>query len=330
MLGSNIVRCIWGTALAAVLTGSAAGQTADFSKRISEAQQLRAQDRFTEARAIYQALLRDVRDDPSSHYLAALVFDCLGIDEQDRGDFGAAETDFNHGLASAHSQSADDPLLMALQTHLSELYIAEVRPDDAEPILRQTVAALRSSAQPEPMALAVANADLAVVCIMRRRFTEPEGLLREAGVLIENEAGPKDPRLASSLLTYAGLMTAQHRYAEAVGPAERAWQLIGTSSGPIPKAYSASALNVLGAVYYHAGRLEEAESCARRSVDLAKVSIGPVHPRMGLYLANLAVILKAAGHRDQAKAVQKKADAILQQKPSSASGGYTVNIASLH
>lgn len=152
MLGPRIVQCIWGTALAAVLTGSAAGQTADLSKRIVEAQELRSQDRFIEARAVYQALLRDIRKDSASHHLEALVFDCLGVDEQDRRDFGAAETAYNQGLASVQTKTPDDPALIALPTHLAELYIAEIRPDDgcgmaapAGPIARRSACTTESA-----------------------------------------------------------------------------------------------------------------------------------------------------------------------------------------
>jgi tetratricopeptide (TPR) repeat protein len=322
-------RCVYGMALAAILTGSAAAQTADFSKRLAEGQQLRAHDRFAEARAVYQGLLLDVRKEPSPHHLAALVYDCLGLDEQDGGDYGAAETAYNHGLAAVHAQTPDDPILIALQTHLAELYIAEIRPDDAEPILRQAVVALRGSTQVDNIALAIAGEDLAVVGIMRRKFLEPEALLRKSQTLIENAAGPSDPRLTASLLTYAGLLVAQRRFAEAVAPAERAWQLLNTSSMTVPKPFAASALSVLGAVYYHVGRLDEAESYTRLAVDMATASIGPRHPRLGRYLSNYAAILKSAGRKNEAKAIQKKADEILQQSPSAVSGGYTVNVASL-
>jgi ATP/maltotriose-dependent transcriptional regulator MalT len=321
---------VWGTVLAAILAGSAAAQTADFSKRLIEGQRLRDRAQFAEARTVYQALLRDVRQNPSERDFEALVWAYLGVNEQDSGDYGAAETAYNHGLAAVHSQTADNAILAALETHLAELYIAEGRADDAEPMIRQAVAALRSSATPDRVSLATANEDLAVVCIMRRKLSpEPEALLRQSQTLLESVYGPEDPRVTSSLLTYAGLMTEHRRYAEAVVPAEHAWQILDAHSPSVPKAYLASALNVMAAVYYHTGRRDKAESCARKSVDLATSSIGPTHPRLGLYLANFAFILKSAGHKNEAKAVQKQADAILNHSPVSGSGGYTVNIASL-
>lgn len=330
MLRSGTSRCVWGTVMAAVLTGSADAQTADFAERLLKGQQLRAHDRFAEALTVYQDLLRDVRKEMPDHRFEALVLDNLALDEADSGDYAAAETAFNHGLAAVHAQPADDPILIALKTHLAELYIAEIRAEDAEPLLRQSVAALRGSTSPDHKPLAVANEDLAVVCIMRRKLDEPEALLRESQALIENQFGPNDSKLTSGLMTYAGLLTAQRRYGEAVAPAEHAWQILSTCTIHIPKPYLASALSVLSAVYYHVGRAVEAESYALKSVNMAQASLGPQHPRLGFYLANYAVILKTLGRKNEAKAMQKKADEILDQNPSSATRGYTVNVASLH
>jgi tetratricopeptide (TPR) repeat protein len=328
MLRLKTVRFAPATALAAALVCAAAAQTEDFARRLAAGQQLRARDRFDDARTAFRDLLRDVRKENSDPRIEALVLDNLALDEQDSGDYPAAETAFNHGLAAFHTNHTADPTAIALKTHLAELYIAEVRSEDAEPLLRQAVETLRSSPLPDPMALSTAEEDLAVVSIMRRKFEEPETLLRHSQALVENTLGPDSPRLTASLLTYAGLLTAEHRYAEAVAPAERAWRILCHSASPVPKPYRASALSVLGAVYFHTGRLAEAESSARQSVELADQSLGPQHPRLGLYLLNYATILKQAGHKSDAKAVQKRADEIINQYPAAGSG-YTVNVASL-
>jgi tetratricopeptide (TPR) repeat protein len=315
--------------MAAALASSATAQPDDFISRLHQGQQLRAHNRFGEARTVYQDLLRDVRKSSSNGRLEGLVLDDLAQDEQDRGDYAAAETAYNHGLAAVQGLSADDAVPIGLKTHLAELYIAENRPEDAEPILRQSLAALRSSTTRDPMALSVTSEDLAVVCIMRRKFAEPEPLLREAQALIENAGGQNDSRLTSSLLTYAGLLTTEHRYSEAIAPAERAWQILSSNPSSVATPYLASALGVLAAVYYYAGRLEDAEASAHKCVEMAEASLGTRHPRMVLYYTTYAVILKVAGRKNEAKVFRKKADEITEQNPSSGAGGYTVNAASL-
>jgi hypothetical protein len=80
-------------------------------------------------------------------------------------------------------------------------------------------------------------------------------------------------------------------------------------------------------VYLHAGRLADAETCARKSIDLAESMLGLEHPRLALYLDNYAEILKRMDRKPESKEVQKKADAIRDQLHA---GGYTVNVAALH
>ena len=331
MVCLNVVRFASRTApavLAAVLTFSAAAQTADFSKRLAEGQQLRSGDRYAEARSTYQALLRDLQKEGSHPRLEALVLDSMAMNEQDSGDYGAAEIAFNRGMAAFHPEGANDPILIALRSHLSELYIAQGRPEDAEPLLRASIGAMRASVISDHSALSVASEDLAVVCIMRHKYAEAEALLRESQTLIEKAHGADDPRLSTGLLTYAGLMTAQRKHAEAVPLAERAWRLI-SSAKAVSKSYLASAKSVLAGVYYHVGRYDEAADAARQSIDLAEESLGPNHPRLGLYLSNYAVILKATGQKEYARVIEKKAKAINDQYPTGAAGGATVNVASL-
>ncbi|HUB83746.1 MAG TPA: tetratricopeptide repeat protein [Bryobacteraceae bacterium] len=318
-----------GAALAAALACCCAAQTTDFLPRLAHGEQLRLQDRYQEARTVFLNLLRDMRNDQSNQRLEALVEDNLGLDDQDRGDYAGAETAYNHGVDLLRGEPVYDSVMIDVKTHLAELYLAENRPRDAESLLREGRTDASHAPKPASMQLATLNEDLAVACIMRRKLSETEGLLREAQALVENTYGPDSPRLSSSLFSYAGLLVTEHKYDEAIPPAERAWHILAHSTLTIPKPYVASALSVMGMVYYHAGRLDQAEEYARKSVDLAEASLGARHPRVGLYLWNYALILRTAGRKNEAKAAQKKADAILDQPPSSSSGGYTVNVDSL-
>lgn len=159
-------------------------------------------------------------------------------------------------------------------------------------------------------------------------FAEPEPLLRQAQALIENARGENDSKLTSSLLTYAGLLATEHRYSEAIAPSARG-KFLNSNPSHVPTPYMASALSVLAAVYYRAGRLDAAQSSAQKCVEMAEASLGTRHPRMVLYYTNYAAILKLAGRKNEAKVFRKKAEEIMGQNPSSGTGGYTVNVASL-
>jgi len=314
--------------LACVWCCGTAAQTNDFYGRLFEGQKLRNSDKFAEALKVHQALLKDVQKVSGEPRLTALVFDNVAVDQEDCGNYASAETAFNQGLAVLPpSSSYSDPVEANLKVHLSELYISENRPDDADGLLRQAREGLRQNSA-ESLALAIVDEDLAVVCIMRHKMIEPEALLRQSQALIEKQFGPGSTKSVSSLLTYAGYLIKQHRYDDALDPAEAAWKILSKSPTPLPKPFLASAQSVRSAVFYHAGRIPEAEDCARQAVELAKASLGPDHPRLGFFLANYAVILKNEGRRSEAKAIQKEADAIQDRNPAIGAGD-TVNIASL-
>jgi tetratricopeptide (TPR) repeat protein len=320
-------RCAWVAAFAAALSCGAAVQADDAAELFAKGQQMRAEGHYAEAQTVFSALLGDAEKSGSHSRSAAIVLENLGVDEQDWGHYTQAETDFNQALAKFHGDS-DDAVQLDLKTHLAELYIAEQRAEDADPLLRHVIATLESCPHPDHLALAVAYEDLAVTGIMRRKLSEPETLLRQAIALAEAEDGPNQVKLADCLFTYASLLTREHRYTDAVEPAERAWRILEDTNPAVTKPYRASALTVLSAVYLRAGRLADAESCAHQSIDLAESSLGPSHPRLVLYLDNYADILRHMDRKREAKDIQKKADAIRSQLPTP-SGGYTVNIASL-
>jgi len=220
-------------------------------------------------------------------------------------------------------------VLVSLQTHLAELYIAEMRPGDAEPMLRQTLGILRRAASPDWLFVARADEDLAIACLMQHKYEEPEKLLRQSLGINEDQLGPTNPRLTKGLFAFAVLLTAEHRYAEAIAPAERAWQMMHTSKLPVAKADLATASSALSTIYFRVGRTEEAVSFARQSVDWAEAAVGRHHPSVARCLSNYAYILKHTGRKNEAKEVQKRADEISKMLPPGAAGGNTVNIAAL-
>jgi tetratricopeptide (TPR) repeat protein len=315
----------------ALLAGSAPGVAAqdDNNDNLAEGRQLSREGRYAEARVRLAAALRNAQRDSDTRSVA-MILDCLGVNEEDSGDYRQAETYLNHGLSTIQPYSPYEPALIDLQTHLAELYMAEMRPEDAEPLLRRTLGALRRAASPDWLLVARAEEDLALTGVMQHRYDEPEKLLRHSQGLIEGQLGPANPRLTNSLFAFAALLTAEHRYAEAVAPAERGWQILHSMNLSLAKADLATACTALSTVYFRVGRTGEALSMARQAVDLAEAVVGRNHPCVVRCLSNYAYILKHMGRKDQAKEIQKRADAISKTLPAVVVDGNTVNIAALH
>jgi tetratricopeptide (TPR) repeat protein len=312
------------------LAGSALGAAGqqDNNDNLSEGRQLHGEGQYAAARARLTTALHDAQTGSDTRTVA-MIFDYLGVNEEDSGDYRQAETYFNHGLSTILAYSPYDPMLIDLQTHLAELYTAEMRPGDAEPMLRQTLGVLRRAASPNWFFVARADEDLAITCVMQRKYDESEKLLRQSQGIIESHLGPANPRLTNGLFTLAALLLAEHRYAEAVAPAERAWQILHTTNLPVNMADLATAWSALSTVYFRVGRMEEAVSFARQAVDWAEAVVGRNHPSVARCLRNYAYILKHTGRKNEAKEIQKRADEILKKLPSGAADGNTVNIAAL-
>jgi tetratricopeptide (TPR) repeat protein len=300
----------------------------DNNDNLSEGRQLSAEGRYADARARLTAALRGAQAGSDTRTVA-MILDYLGVNEEDSGDYRQAETYLNHALSTIHPYSPHDPVLIDLQTHLAELYMAELRPGDAEPLLRRTLGVLRGAVSPDWLLLARAEEDLALAGVMQNRYDEPEKLLRHSQGLIEGQLGPANPRLTNGLFAFAALLTAEHRYAEAVAPAERAWQILHGTNLSLAKADLATACTALCTVYFRVGRTAEALSFAREAVDLAEAVVGRNHPCVARCLSNYAYILKHTGRKDEAKEIQKRADEISKKLPSGATDGNTVNIAAL-
>ena len=317
------VRC---AALVAAFVYSAAAQTADPQTQLQQARHLRVLGRFSEAAPIFAALLRDAEKAPQNSHFLAEVLDNQGLNEYNNGNFGAAETAFNHSLATL---KGSDPLVDIVQTHLAELYLFEQRVEEADALLRQVTASLRSAPVVDRKTLALALNDLAVACSLLKKKPQPELLLREAMGLLEDEYGADSPMLIGSLNPMAMLLLVEHRYAEAIAPAERAWKLMKANANSIGDPDRASVLDVLGQVFSHNGRMAEAVDCARRASELAETVYGADAERFGHYLARYADILNRADHKKEAKSVQKRANSILAQAGRPYSGGFTVSVNAL-
>jgi tetratricopeptide (TPR) repeat protein len=317
-------------AMAASLTFGAAAQTQNAqTQRMIEGQNLRAGGHFAEARKVFTSVLREAEKAQPDSSLVALVLDNLGVTETELGDHGGAERDLNRAHTILNGGPQDDRIALAVTRHLAELYVAEHRATEAEPLLRQSLAALASSASPNRVALALAYDDLGVVSAMQGKRPAAEKYLRQSMALLEAEEGPDNPMLAGCLEPMAALFLTEHRYAEAAAVAERAWKLLQSAPLPIGPPDRASALDILGDAYAHTGRIAEGVSDAEQAVTLAEELYGPNHPILGVYLKCYADVLKQANRKSEARAVKRRADDIMAHAARNTMGGATVSINAL-
>lgn len=317
-----------GTALFAAFTFAAFSQTGDFQKRLNEGIALRGQGRYAEAQPVLASLLDDTRRREGDSVSVTTVTDYLARNAHDLGDYAEAERLFTKALSILKTlDGAESPDATTIKMHLAELYWEENRAREAEILLRKVVAARERESNATPADVAAAKIDLALACSSQGRKREAEELLRAAMPAIETSFGAESPMLLSVLDPLASVLSALHQYSEALTHSERAWRIIQKS----PQVSAPDRVNTtiaLSSLYALTGKPEEAMYFAREGLALVESVYQPDNPRVGWFLKSHASVLRRLNRKDEAKAAEKRAEAIL----ANSAGGrtrQTVNVSAL-
>ncbi|HUI55338.1 MAG TPA: tetratricopeptide repeat protein [Bryobacteraceae bacterium] len=330
MVSLNQVRLARIAALVAGLACAAAGQTVNLDDRLEEGQQLYIQGRYSDAQQIFGATLREAEKSQPESGTVARILDLLGQTEHALGNYTEAENLLNRAIAIyQRNAGADAPNAVAVERHLAELYLQELRPADAAPLLRRSIGVMESRANADRADLAVGRADLGIALGLERKYGEAERELREALEVLETELGPNHPKVAAVMLPLSGVLIVEHRYTEAIEPAERAWQILQASAPHVGQPDIAAALDVLGVAYARAGRPREGEVYLKQAVGIAEAIYQADQRQLGYYLRNYAEVLKQLGRKNEGKTLDKRARAILAENDRRISTSHTVNVNAL-
>jgi tetratricopeptide (TPR) repeat protein len=320
-------HCLTAAVLCAVSATRAFSQTADFQEKLKQASALRGQGHYAEAEPLLRSLLEETRRHEGEGVSMAIVSDYLGRNSHDLGDYAEAERIFTKALSILKKlDQSDSPDATTIHMHLAELYWEENRAREAEILLRKVVTAREREATATPADVAAARIDLALACSSQGRKREAEELLRAALPAIEQMFGPDSPMLLSVLDPLASVLSALHQYSEALTYSERAWRIIQKS----PQIAGPDRVNTtitLSTLYAATGQVKEAMYFAKEGLALVEAAYQPDHPRVGWYLKSYASVLRRLHHKEEARAAERRSEAIL------ASGGgrarQTVNVSAL-
>ena len=139
-----------------------------------------------------------------------------------QGDYAEAESRFDAALKEAEAFGPEDPRLAMSLNNLAELYRAQGRYGEAEPLYRRSLAIWEKALGPEHPDVATSLNNLALLYDAQGRYPEAEPLYRRALAIREKALGPEHPDMAQSLENYAGLLRATGREVEAAEMEARA------------------------------------------------------------------------------------------------------------
>ncbi len=138
-----------------------------------------------------------------------------GIAAYRKGDYAEAIRRFEVALKEAKAFGEEDPRFADALNNLAELYKAQGRYAEAEPLYKRSLVILKKVLGPEHPRVALGLNNLAGLYESQGRYAEAEPLYKRSLVIGEKTLSPEHPNVAATLNNLAALYQTQGRYAEA-------------------------------------------------------------------------------------------------------------------
>ncbi|HXB73651.1 MAG TPA: tetratricopeptide repeat protein [Candidatus Acidoferrales bacterium] len=311
---------------AAASTG-AASQTSEWAQMVNRADTLDQKGQYQEAALGYESALRLAATLGPGDRRLQLTLNKLALTYDALGRYSDAIRLYQRALALVeHAKGKNSQEYASLLNNLSAVYVEEGDFGRAEPLIRQAMAIDEALLQPDSPQLAKARSVLADVLIKRAKYSEADHLLAQAIHVFENQpGGQRDVGIALNNLAFVRRKEKQN--VESRRLLEQALAVIESDSGP-DHPLLARVHNNLGDTYAALGLRDLADAAYRRSIQISEAQLGPEHPQFGIMLHNYAGFLRDCGRKSEAKVLEARSRAALQQSARLNGVGMTVDVSS--
>ena len=266
-------------AFALVFCSLGAAAAPDASKLLlrNQAETLRADGRYPEARALAEKRLAAAeKAQPADDFETLWWLQELGVILQDQGLYTQAEPYLTRSLALA--ERLFEPGSAMLVTCLSNLAANEEgqgRFAEAEAHFKRAIAI--GEHHNTDLGFVSALSNLGKLYVTLGRFAEAEPLYKRALAIAEALLGRDDRIVAVMVGNLGHLYWSQGRFAESEAHYLRGLRILERTVGPDHPS-TANALGNLAVLYQSQGRFEEAEPLLLRSCGIFEKRLGPAHP----------------------------------------------------
>ena len=178
--------------------------------------------------------------------------------------------------------------------------------DEAEPLLRRSLAIAEATYGPRDRRVAAALSNLAQLLKITQREDEAEPLLQRSLEIDEKSAGPDDPKTGVDLANLAKLLQDTNRSSEAEPLSRRAIAILEKKPGPNASDLAA-AYNNLATLLYEKEEYKEAETLVRKALKIEEKTFGRNHAAVAASCSNLAEILEEEGETEEAEGFLRRA-----------------------
>ena len=209
-------------------------------------------------------------------------------------------------LGDAHPDTA------AAQNSLANVYQAQGRLTDAEPLFRDALGAWKKAFGDAHPITAMGQANLAGLCKAQGRLSDAEPLYKSALAVFRKAHGDAHPATATVMNNLALLYTTQGRYADAEPLLRDALAVKRKTLGDAHPD-TASGINSLAQLYSDQGRYADAEPLYRAALTARRKSLGDAHPATANSLNNLAAMYYQQGRLADAEPLFEEALAVYRK-----------------
>ena len=116
-----------------------------------------------------------------------------------QGNYAEAEKQFLAALQEAENFGPEDPRLATSLNNLANLYEAQGKYTEAEPLYQRALTIYEKALGPEHPNVATSLNNLAVLYEAQGKYTEAEPLYQRSLAIREKALGPEDPNVAASI-----------------------------------------------------------------------------------------------------------------------------------
>jgi tetratricopeptide (TPR) repeat protein len=198
------------------------------------------------------------------------------------------------GYAKPFSGDRTVPLHVSTSlNNLAEMYRAQARFAEAEPLYLRSMRIREHVAGPESAEFGSALNNIAVMYFERGQFEESEAAHLRALSIREKALGSDSPQLAVTLNNLATLYLSRDRFEDASHYAERSVAILEQQTPESPN--FAASLNNLADVYRQQRRFDLAEPLYRRSRTIWEKHRPPEHLDLAVVDQNLGELFKSQG-----------------------------------
>lgn len=245
------------------------------------------------------------------------------------GRYAQAEHAFGQALSVRKRQlGAEHPDTLTTSANLAALYFDEGRSDQAGRLMESVLAVRERVDAPTSLPLACVLQNLGCAYLVRGRFGESERLLERALDMQKRARGASHPEVAIVLSNLGYVHHAQGKNREAELYLLDAIGIYRAAVGDRHPDLGAM-IQVLAAVFLAQERLVEADIHATQAIAIFEESLGPDHPKLASALITHASVLRKAGRKRDAKALEARAKRISTVARRENPGKFIVDIGDL-